>query len=320
MKKFLAILLAVMMVLSLAACGQSAKDPAKNDAPKAKLGVVVPDLNNAFCSDMANGIKRAADEKGYEVVSVLTQANPENDVSALENLSATGVKAYYGIHMLTETVGEQLKSTYPEIGCLSQTAFDGAGGVIVEDFNNIATIFCESLDAFIAEKGITSGEICGIWMTLCEVEGTTENEAYTIITNYINEHYAGTGITYVTSQFTADAEDVGNTTETLLNRYPDAKFFFAYNNDFAITTSNIIAASVPDTSEYYVFSSESDAESYRMIADENSPYRGCAAGSTEETGYQVGKQLINWIENGTMENVPVAKKLCDWRNVSEFAQ
>lgn len=324
MKKLLCLLTALAMVFALTACGDSGNTPSSPENPgspsveKAKLGIVVPDLNNAFCSQMANGIERAAAENGYEVVTVKSNADPEADVASIENMDASGVLAYYGLHIGVDSIGDLLKNQYPHIGCLTQTTFDGEAAHVVEDYHNIAVIFCESLDAFIEEKGMDSVEICGIWLSNCLIQGTAEYEGYTTITNYIEEHYSGTNVTYVSSQYPQNAEESGNYTETLLNGYENARVFFCYNNDFAISAANTISAAVSDSSDYYVFSSETDSESFRLIADDNSPYRGAASGDTEETGYNVGLQLINWVENGTMENVPVVKTLCDWRNVSDF--
>ena len=59
MKKIIAVLLVCIALVSVIGCTTGEKTP-----EKAKIGVVVPDLNNAFCTDMDNGIKRAAKEKG----------------------------------------------------------------------------------------------------------------------------------------------------------------------------------------------------------------------------------------------------------------
>ena len=73
MKKLLTILAVLCLVFSLAACsnggGESENNGGGNDTQeeKPKIGVVVPDLNNAFCTAMDAGVTRAAKEKGYEV-------------------------------------------------------------------------------------------------------------------------------------------------------------------------------------------------------------------------------------------------------------
>ncbi len=311
MKKLLTIMTVLCLVLGLAGCSQPQQEE------KAKIGVVVPDLNNAFCTAMDEGVKRAAKEKGYEVFEYVTQMNPENDINSVEQLHNNNVKAYYGLHMVVDSVGDLLKNTYKEIGCFSQVKFDGAAAVLDDDFAVVAKQFTESLDAFLTENNITSAEICGIWLSVAQIEGSTENAQYKAIMKEINEHYAGTGITYVQDAYPADAEDVANTVETLMLAHPEATVFFCHNNDYAISASNIIRAAKTDTSKYYVFSTEGDQESLRQIADASSPYRGASVADTEQTGYLIGLQCVNWIENGKMDTVSVARTLIDWRNVNK---
>ncbi|MGI6607395.1 MAG: sugar ABC transporter substrate-binding protein [Erysipelotrichaceae bacterium] len=309
MKKILKIITIFLVLFSLVACSETNEE-------KAKIGIVVPDLNNSFCSAMYNGVKRAGEEKGYEVFEYVTEMNPENDVNSVELLANNGVLAYYGLHMAGDSVGSILKDKYPQIGCFSQTAFEGATQHIVDSFDIVADHFVESLGEFMEENNLTEVEICGIWLSNAQIEGTTENEQYTTFMNRIQSEYANTGIKYIQSEYPSDAEDVANTVETLLLS-TNATIFFCCNNDFAISASNIISSAKSDTSSYFVFSTEGDSESFRLIADVNSPYRAASVADTEETGYQVGLQLVNWIENGKMEGISVARELVDWRNVAD---
>ena len=267
MKKLFAILIACLLVL-MSGCSKGAKE-----AEKAKIGVVVPDLNNSFCIAMDQGVTRAAKEKGYEVFEYVTEMNPENDVASVEQLANNNVKAYYGLHMVTESVGDRLKNEYPDIGCFSQVNFDGAAQVLNDDFTVVAQQFTESLDAFLAENNITEAEICGLWLGSAQIEGTTENIQYQAIMDGINEHYANTGIKYVQSEYPADSEAVANTIETLLLAHPNATVFFCHNNDYAISAANTIMAAKTDTSSYFIFSTETDDETMRQIADPNLPWR-----------------------------------------------
>lgn len=308
MKKIIAVLLVCIALVSVIGCTTGEKTP-----EKAKIGVVVPDLNNAFCTDMDNGVKRAAKEKGYEVFDYVTQMNPENDIASVEQLANNGVKAYYGLHMVTESVGDLLKNKYQDIGCFSQVRFDGATQVLDDDFKVVAQQFTESLDAFLAENNITEAQICGIWLSVAQIEGTTENAQYQAIMDEIETHYAGTGITYAQHAYPADSEDVGNQVETLLLAHSDATIFFCHNSDYAIAAANIISAAKSDTSKYYIFSTEGGDEVQRQIADPKSPLRAASVADTEQTGYLIGLQCVNWIENGKMEPVSQARTLVDWR-------
>lgn len=315
MKKIVAILLAVMMVLSFTACAQKSNN--KPADAKAKLGVVVPDLNNSFCIAMDTGVKRAAAEKGYEVFEYVTEMNPENDVNSVEMLASNGVKAYYGLHMVGQSVGDVLKTKYTDIGCFSQTVFDGATQALNDDFNIVAEQFIASLDKFMKENGLTEAEIVGIWLGNAQIEGTTEYVQYNAFMNKIQSYYANSGVKYVQSEYPADAEGVANTVETLMLS-TKATVFFCHNNDYAITTANTITSAVADTKNYFIFATEGDNETYRLIADSKSPYRAASVADTEETGYQIGLQLVNWVENGKMEPVSVSRTLVDWTNVAEY--
>ncbi|MCR5066961.1 MAG: substrate-binding domain-containing protein [Erysipelotrichaceae bacterium] len=311
MKKLLTVLTVLCLVLGLAACSGTQEEE------KPKIGVVVPDLNNAFCTAMDEGVKRAAKEKGYEVFEYVTQVNPENDINSVELLHNNNVKAYYGLHMVADAVGNLLKNSYPEIGCFSQVQFDGAAAVVDDDFTVVAAQFIESLDAFLAENNMTTAEICGLWLGNAQIEGSTENLQYKAVMKAIEEHYAGTGVKYVQSEYPADSEAVTNTVETLMLAHPDATVFFCHNNDYAIASANIIKSAKTDTSKYYIFATEGDDETLRQIADPASPYRAASVADTEQTGYLIGLQCVNWIENGKMEGVSVARQLVDWRNVNK---
>ena len=68
----------------------------------------------------------------------------------------------------------------------------------------------------------------------------------------------------VSEFYPKDDEEAANMTTQILNATPDVKFFFCFNNGFAIAAANEITAAVPDVSDYLVFSSEGDEESFRL--------------------------------------------------------
>jgi ABC-type sugar transport system substrate-binding protein len=132
------------------------------------------------------------------------------------------------------------------------------------------------------------------------------------------EYCSANGVEFVSDQFVDTDEEASNVTEQLLNAYPNLRYLFCFNNGFALVAANEIMAAVPDAREYFVFSSEGDAESFRTIGTGTSPYRACAYNNIEQSGYEAGLQLINWGENGKIENVVVTRQLVDSRNVKEF--
>lgn len=343
MKKLLAIMLCLTMVLSAAGCGggdgkadggsaqgQAAEpesdetvsagtqEGTKEDAPKGKIGACLASLSLDFQIQMSNGIQRAADEAGYEYMPYDYNMDSEGMVSGMETLTASGVGAYYGLFLAPQTATDLMKAN-EGVGVLTQGEIvEGAKACTQEDWEALAGNFIDALDYFVTENGITEGDVAGLWLTSCEVEDSDYFRAREEMTAVINEYLEGTDFEFVADYFPNDAEEASNMTTSLLNGYPDVRFIFCFNNDMAIACANEIASAATDVSDYFIFSSEGDAESFRLIQDTNSPLRSCTYLDIEESGYQVGLELINWDQNGVMENVLVERELVDIRNIAEF--
>lgn len=330
MKKLFAILLCLAMVLSLAACGGNAAPAAteapKADAPaapeaaapKAKIGVLLPSLSFDFQLQMHNGVERAAKEFGYEFMPYDYNFDGELMLTGLDTMKASDVKSLYAIFLAPESASDFMKNN-PDIGVLTQGAMvDGCQACTVNDYVKLGEQFVESLDKFVTENNITSGEIGALWLETCENQDSDYYTAKEDIKAIINKWCEGKDFTIVAEFYPPDDEAAANCTAQMLNANPNLRAIFAFNNGYAITAANEISASVADTSEYFVFSSEGDPESFRLIESGTSPYRACAYADIEESGYQVGLQLINWIENGVLEDVTVTKVLVDSSNVAEY--
>lgn len=182
----------------------------------------------------------------------------------------------------------------------------------------MANQFVESLDRYVTEKGITKGDIAALWLETCENEDSDYYDAKEDIKAVIEQWCEGKDFNFVSEFYPKDDEEAANMTAQILNATPDVKFFFCFNNGYAIAAANEIGAAVSDASDYFVFSSEGDPESFRLIDSGTSAYRACAYMDIEASGYEVGKQLINWVENGKLENVVVSKDLVDSSNVKDY--
>lgn len=315
MKKLIAILLAICLVVGLAAC---AAEDGPTTGEKKKLGAILPSLAFDFRLKMSNGIERAAKEKGYEYVSYDYNGDAEQMLSGLDTLAAANVGAIYSIFVAPESAADFLNA-HPDIGALTQGEITpGAKACTENDYVALAEQFVDSLDNYVTEHGITEGTISALWLESCENQDSDYYTAKEDIKAVINAWCEGKNFTFASEFYPKDDEEAANFTAQMLNADPNMRFIFAFNNGYAIAAANEIASAVNDTSEYFVFSSEGDEETFRLIADEESPLRGCAYMDIEESGYQVGLQLINWIENGEIENVIVDKVLVDSRNVADY--
>lgn len=330
MKKILVIALTLLMIISLVACGTSTTEPevatdtevsddevAIDDGQKGKIGVLLPSLSFDFQAQMAKGVARAAEEFGYDYQEIDYNFDAELEASGIETLVASGVQAYYGIFMNAVADSEKLQET-PEVGTISQAMDVTANAFIVNDYEALGEQFVDSLAYFRTENDFEPGDLACIWLTACEVEDSDFYRAMIKIKGVIEPYCETEGIDYVSDQFTETNEDASNIAEQLLNANPDLKYIFCFNNGYALAASNEISAAVTDASEFFVFSSEGDTESFRMISSNDSPYRGCAYQDIEASGYTTGLQLINWIENSEIENVVAERTLVDIRNVDEY--
>lgn len=318
MKKLIAILLTLVMVCTLAACGNAGNG---GEAGKAKIGACVMSLSYDFQMQMCNGIQRAAEENGYEAMIYDFNADNEQMLTGLDTLKASNVKALYGLFTAPEAASSFMNEN-SDIGVLTQgAAVDGCKAHTVNDYVKLAEQFVEALEYHVTEKNITSGKIAALWLDNCQ---NPDNDYYTakqniekVITEWCGEH----GLEYLPSEnYCLDDEDAANMTAQIMNANPDMRFMFCFNNGYGIAAANEIASAVADTSEYFVFCSEGDDEVFRLIASGTSPLRACAYANIEESGYQVGLQLINWVENGVMEDVAVYKDLVDIRNVADYTK
>lgn len=285
-----------------------------------KIGMLAMSFGYDFQVQMSNGIERAAKEHGYEYMTYDYNGDAENMMTGMDVLASSGVKAYYGLYMSPEAATSFMKE-HAEIGVLTQGEIvEGAQAQTENDYQMLAAQFVEALDKHVKEHNIEEGEIAALWLDSCENEDSeyfaAKEEMKQVITSWGEEN----GFALTAEYFPADDETAANYTAQILNGQPNVKFIFAFNNGFAIAAANEISAAKADSSEYFVFSSEGDQETFRLIAGESSPMKACAYMDIEESGYRVGLQLIRWIEQGAMENVVNEKVLVDSENVTEYLE
>ena len=314
MKKWFALGLSLMLVLAVAVCA-SADD-------KPKIGMCAASLSFDFQLKMSNGIERAAKEAGYEYVVYDYNFDNENMLSGLDVLKASGVKGMYGLFLSGETATPFMQEN-PEIGVLTQGAVvAGARACTQEDYVKMGENFVAALDAYVTEKGITSGEIGALWLELCQNEDNEYYGAKEQIKDAIKAWCEGKDFSFNESAefYPPDDETAANDTAQILNAYPNLTFLFCFNNGYAIAAANEISSARPNTDGYFVFSSEGDEETFRLIASGTSPLRGCTYMDIEASGYEVGRHLVDWVENGNLENVIVDRTLVDARNIVSYQQ
>ncbi len=337
MKKLFAISIAIAMICTIAACGSgvgssttgsstaaptapagSSAAPA-DEAVTGTIGVLLPSLAFDFQARMAAGVRRAAEENGFGYQEVDYNSDAELQVSGMETLVAAGVDGYYGIFQNAGAASSLIPQT-PEVAVIAQRKGVPANAFIVNDYFMLGTQFVESLEYFFSKNDVEKGELACIWLAAAEVEDSADHDALVDAKSIIEPYCQENGINYVSDQFADNDEEASLITEQLLNAYPNLRYVFCMNNGYAIAAANEISAAGVNVDEYLVFSSEGDAESFRLIGSGDSPYRACAYNDIENTGYQTGLQLVNWVKNGVIEDVVVNKVLVDERNVDGYRE
>lgn len=90
MKKTLALILALVMILALTACGQSAA-PAKDPDKKPSVGFVTFGLGGDFFQALADTFVATMNAEGWDASYVDGEFNPTTQIAAMENYIAQGV-------------------------------------------------------------------------------------------------------------------------------------------------------------------------------------------------------------------------------------
>lgn len=345
MKKVFTLLLSLALFVTMTACSQgetakkaeegkeqtqeasaneesseSANDADATNEEKGKIGYLAISLSSDFTTSIDNGMRKAAEEKGYELMTIDVNADPELELSSLETMLASGVKAFYTISVASENVWNAVQEKDSSVAVISQQPSASANAHVVEDNVGMAKMFLESLDTYMQEHNMESAKLACMWLAECESPEMSMYAGRQAILEEINKAFEGTDSEVICEVYASDPEGQTNNAESILNMYPECNVIFCYGNDMGVTAANIVTSAGRDTESFYIFASESSEEVYNQIANEQSPLRGCASGSTEELGYNIALSLISYIETGEISDIPVPKTLCDWRNVNEFLQ
>ena len=161
MKKFLALLLALVMVLSLAACGGSkGETSAENETPSSpestdsvdlsqvKIGLICGhDTNSGYDVAHIDGLVQACEELGIDVDSqVVFKYNTPEDETCADNavdLAEAGCDIIFSTYYGHQTYMQEIASEYPDkvfVACTGDTAANSG----LDNFKNIFPYTYES--------------------------------------------------------------------------------------------------------------------------------------------------------------------------------
>ena len=268
MKKLISLLLAVVMVLSLAACGSSADggeqpeqagaaEPAKDD--KLTFGLVVMSTNSDYWLTLRDGAQEAVDKIGGELV--FTGPTDNNDiqgqVTLVENLITSKVDAI----LLTPLDSDALVAPV-------EKAMDAGIPVIVID----GPVNTEKYTTYIATDNIAGGALA--MDKLAELMGE-EGEAVVInaLAGIPSNDARGQGaedkatdypnITMLEQQHCLDQAEALNATENIITGNPNLKGIFATFNRGALGAAQaVINKNAQDSIKLIGFDADADEIKY----------------------------------------------------------
>ena len=331
MKKWLALALSLVMVLSLAACGGSSA-PAATEAPKAdapaaeapaaeapaaeplKIGFANFDVGNTWCAELAEGVKAAGEREGLHVSIDYYSADAVKQVEVIENYITMGYDVIMLVAVDVAAVEEPLKR--------AQEA-----GIYVIASAIETTVYDVYVSAKEEDMGFEIGNACGIWLN--ENKGGAGKVAvldYPELTQtlireqaMIDSLLAACPGAEVVMQVRASTPEEGlNAGETILQKYPDIDAIIGYNDSGALGASAAVEASGRDVDSIFIGGIDATAEALEKI-NANNFYNA----SVDNAPFQNGEMLIDLCISlcageAVEKMIPVPLVLVDRSNIAEY--
>ncbi len=330
MKKFAAILLSMIMVLSLAACGGS---PAPAPAPSTpesgaspapasqdenyKLGFILGSREHAFYLAIENGINAAAKDMGFQAVVLESDLQGSIASERIETLVVDGCDAISlacnepaGVVLAIEAADKQGVPMFT-FDCTADTpvikSFVGTdnyqGGVVGGE----ATI--AKLDELGLKKGATVGIIGYPEPQSCI---DRENGWLSVVEKYKDEY----GLTIVNiGNYEGQADKAQSLMADALMAYPDMAVIFTVGDPACIGALAAIKAAGASTT---MIGFDANPEAHEAILD---PVNGKiwfadVAQDPYQIGYQVAQQMMKHLRTNTVdkETILIAPYLVDASN------
>ena len=301
MKKFLAMVLCALMVLSLVACGETASegtDPAAGS--DITIGASMFDLSDPYFVSIADGIKAAAEDYGVTLIMDDPAAEAQKQVSSLENFLISEVDGIIISAVEPESVNNTLKTAqesgikilaqnhpidyYDCFITIEEYDYGYAGGVNCGNWIN-ATYPDQEIEVGIIGAGLhttgvdrTKGMVDGLLATAPKAKIVTEQD--------------GEGLT----------EKAMNVAENMLQAYPNLKAICCFDDLAALGAYEAVNANktAEEQKGFGVFGLDAVDQALGAIA-EGGAYKGTIDIAPYDTGYMAVEQLLKAIKGEAVE-------------------
>ena len=310
MKKLFALILALVMVLSLVACGAS-NEPAQTEAPAVpeapvagneepvvddhtydveywqslsaedvvswkapnnykKIGLIVPDTTSEFYNGIMQVVTKVCEEAGYECVADGVNGDVTRGITAIETWVATGIDAII-IMAQDQSCDLALKKAMEQ-------------GVLVVSASAEVEYYHHWLMQDNYDVGYQTAVMAAEWM---KANGH-ENGQYITLSNNYGEAVAdkSRGVVEGMAELLPNAQNVGdvivttgmdqvrNDTDTLLMQYPDVVCIVGMHNSFSVVGLEAAKSAGKQYGEFAVFGSALSEQVLTELNKADSLYEG----------------------------------------------
>lgn len=311
MKKMIALLMALAMILCLAACsngGQTADKPAENngetkDAPAEKIVIGATGLQeDQFTQVMINGYKDAAKELGIDIITANSQHSSETETEQINNMIQAGAKGII-IECVNPDTSAAIAETAKNAGC---AVFDCAIKLNTEATFASCLNDCYDLGAstgayaaqYFAEHFTKDQEIKMALICYDEQDATGCGDRVNGFLDALSDY----NIQIVARQDGEVADKAYTVTTDILTANPDIDVFFCASENGVVGCVNAIeAAGNPNGS--VVFGVDCSEQLVDMMKSEANILQGTTAQDPYTLGTYAVKTVYNYIVNGTEPEV-----------------
>ncbi len=321
-KKVLAALLACTMVGGL-------MTTASADEEGLTIGYTVQSMENAYFVSIVDGMKKAANERGINLIVADAAADPSKHIDQIQDFISQGVDAI----IISPVDQEAPKDAVKE----AQEA-----GIPVISLDQKV----EGSDAFFGidetEYGKMGGQIAGDWLNAKEEDGTIDEilddegkievavGRYDMIKSVIDradglktgleETYTGDKeIVFVSEQNAANADEGYQIAETALTANPQISVYVCINDSSALGVYEACSQHKEHTADNTCIVGLDALDEALKLISEDTMYKGTVDIQPEEKGNQVFDIVEEVLENGPIEEqIVYDMKKVTIDNVSDY--
>lgn len=323
MKKFLALVLSALMILSLVACGAESSAPADGAASGEdviKVGASMFDLSDPYFVSIADGIKAAAEDLGVVLTMDDPAAEAQKQVSSVENFLVSEVDGIIISAVEPESVNNVLKQAQDAgVKILAQNHpveyFDCFVTIIEYDYGYAGGVNAgnwiketygdEAIEVGIIGAGLhttgvdrTKGMVDGLLSVVPNVQVVTEQD--------------GEGLT----------EKAMNVAENMLQAYPNLKCICCFDDLAGLGAYEAVNANKSEEEQkaFGVFGLDAVDQALDAIAA-GGAYKGTIDIAPYATGYMAMEKMVAMIKGEAVEETILQDMVAVTpANISEYGR